>query len=92
MISVMVEEECLAKDRAMKNAYGLFLVRPGMVAAGTGDYVPDESPTYTFLRKNTVNMKADGIVMVHGDSMEPVYHNGDRFASFRFCLSSFLRI
>ena len=77
MIGVMVEEECLAKDRDMKNAYGMFLVRPGMVAAGTGDYVPDESPTYTFLRKNTVNAKADGIVKVHGDSMEPVYHSGD---------------
>ena len=77
MIHTMVEEEYLAKDRAMKNEYALFLVRPGMVAAGVGDYVPEEAPTYTFLRKNTINEKADGIVMVDGDSMEPVYHNGD---------------
>ena len=48
-----------------------------MVAAGPGDYVPEEPPTYVFLRKNTVNARADGIVLVHGDSMEPVYHNGD---------------
>ncbi len=77
MLSVMAEEEYRARDRAMKSAFGLFLVRPGMVAAGTGDYVPEEPPGYTFLRKNTVNARADGIVLVHGDSMEPVYHSGD---------------
>ena len=77
MIHTMSEEECLAKDRAMKRTYKLFLNRPGMVAAGPGDYVPEEPPTYVFLRKNTVNARADGIVLVHGDSMEPIYHNGD---------------
>ena len=77
MIHTMSEEECLAKDRAMKRTYKLFLNRPGMVAAGPGDYVPEEPPTYVFLRKNTVNARADGIVLVHGDSMEPVYHSGD---------------
>ena len=61
----------------MKRTYKLFLNRPGMVAAGPGDYVPEEPPTYVFLRKNTVNARADGIVLVHGDSMEPIYHNGD---------------
>ena len=77
MIYTMSEEECLAKDRAMKRIYNIFLNRPGMVAAGPGDYVPEEPPTYVFLRKNTVNARADGIVLVHGDSMEPIYHNGD---------------
>lgn len=77
MIHTMVEEEYLAKDAAMKKEFALFLVRPGMVAAGVGDYVPEEAPTYTFLRKNTINEMADGIVMVDGDSMEPVYHSGD---------------
>ena len=77
MIHTMLNEELYAKDTALKNTYGLFLVRPGMAAAGVGDYVPDSAPTYTFLRKNTVNERADGIVMVDGDSMEPVYHSGD---------------
>ena len=77
MIHTMSEEECLAKDKAMKRTYKLMFRRPGMVAAGPGDYVPEEPPTYVFLRKNTVNARADGIVLVHGDSMEPVYHNGD---------------
>lgn len=77
MIFTMLNEELYAKDTALKNTYGLFLVRPGMAAAGVGDYVPDSAPIYTFLRKNTVNERADGIVMVDGDSMEPVYHSGD---------------
>ena len=77
MLITMSEEECLAKDRAMKEAYDIFLIRPGTVAAGVGDYVPEEAPAYTFLRRNTINAKAAGIVRVHGDSMEPVYHNGD---------------
>ena len=77
MVSAMLDEEMAAKDRAMKETFGLFLVRPGMVAAGCGEYVPDEPPEYTFLRRNTVNEKADGIVKVRGNSMEPVYHNGD---------------
>lgn len=77
MIYTMLSEELSEKDRAVKETFRLFLVRPGMAAAGVGDYVPDSPPTYTFLRKNTINERADGIVKVHGDSMEPVYHSGD---------------
>ena len=77
MIYTLLCEELEAKDRTMKKTFGLFLVRPGMAAAGIGDYVPDAPPEYTFLRKNTLNERADGIVKVDGDSMEPVYHSGD---------------
>ena len=77
MISTMVEEELLEKDRELKKSFGLFLVRPGSVAAGTGEYVPSVPPDYVFLRKNHINEKADGIVEVKGLSMEPVYHDGD---------------
>ena len=77
MIYTLLCEELEAKDRTMKKTFGLFLVRPGMAAAGVGDYVPDAPPEYTFLRKNTLNERADGIVKVDGDSMEPVYHSGD---------------
>ena len=77
MIYTMLNEELNEKDRAVKETFRLFLVRPGMAAAGVGDYIPDSPPTYTFLRKNTINEEADGIVKVHGDSMEPVYHSGD---------------
>ena len=37
----------------------------------------EEAPEYVFLRKNHINARADGIVLVNGNSMEPVYHNGD---------------
>ena len=77
MIYAMLNEEIAHKDRQMKSTFGIFLVRPGMAAAGVGDYVPDSPPEYTFLRKNTLNDRADGIVKVDGDSMEPVYHSGD---------------
>ena len=77
MISTMVEEELLAKDRELKNTFSIFLKRPGSCAAGIGNFVPDEPPEYVFLRKNHINAKADGIVLVDGDSMEPVYHSGD---------------
>ena len=46
MISTMVDEELMAKDQMMKETFELFLVRPGTLAAGTGDYVP-ESPRPT---------------------------------------------
>lgn len=77
MISTMVEEELLAKDKALKETYALFLKRPGSLAAGVGNYVPEEAPEYVFLRKNHINAKADGIALVDGKSMEPVYHGGD---------------
>ena len=77
MISTMLDEELIEKDRMMKETFELFLVRPGTHAAGTGDYIPDEPPTYTFLRKNHINQKADGIAHVRGHSMEPVYNDGD---------------
>lgn len=77
MISTMVEEELLAKDKALKETFTLFLKRPGSVAAGIGNYVPEEAPEYVFLRKNHINARADGIALVDGKSMEPVYHSGD---------------
>ncbi len=77
MISTMVEEELLARDNVLKNTFAIFLQRPGSVAAGFGNDVPEETPEYVFLRKNHINARADGIVLVNGDSMEPVYHSGD---------------
>ena len=77
MISTMVEEELLAKDKALKETFALFVKRPGSIAAGVGNFVPEEAPEYVFLRKNHINARADGIALVDGKSMEPVYHDGD---------------
>ena len=77
MVGAMADEELKQKDAVMKESFDLFLYRPGTLAAGVGDYVPEEPPAYVFLRKNSMNSRADAIAKVHGDSMEPVYHNGD---------------
>lgn len=77
MISVMVDERQLARQSAMRETFRLFLVRPGSAAAGIGNEVPQEPPSYTFLRRNAANSRADGIVRVRGRSMEPVYQDGD---------------
>ena len=77
MISTMVQEELLSREALLKEEFGIFLKRPGSLAAGVGNPVPDTRPEYVFLRKNHINAKADGIALVDGDSMEPVYHNGD---------------
>lgn len=77
MVSAMAEEEQHARDARLKEDYALFPVRPGSLAAGTGSMVPDLAPEYTFLRRNQLNAHADGVALVDGCSMEPVYHSGD---------------
>lgn len=77
MIFNMLEEESAAKEAILKGTFDLFMQRPGSLAAGMGNYVPEEPPAFVFLRKNHINAKADGIALVDGDSMEPVYHSGD---------------
>lgn len=77
MISTMLQEEALSIEKNMKNTFAIFPQRPGSYAAGYGNDTPDEPPKLVFLRKNNINAKADGIALVDGDSMEPVYHSGD---------------
>ena len=77
MISTMVEEELLAKDKALKETFTLFVKHPDSLAAGVWNYVPEEAPEYVFLSKNHINAKANGIALVDGKSMEPVYHSSD---------------
>lgn len=84
MISAMVDEKLLAQQAMMKESYSIFCVDPGASAAGVGLEVPEAPPTYTFLRKNDINANADAIVKVSGQSMEPVYHDGD-MVYFRRC-------
>lgn len=77
MISAMLQEEMNARDKVLKTQFRIFEEIPGSVAAGTGNYIPNEPPAYCFLRKNDRNSKADAIIRVSGRSMEPVYHDAD---------------
>ena len=78
ILHTISQESVLVQETDLKQTYALFFVRPGQVAAGVGDEVPDLPPEYVFLRRSSLSAKADGIVRVRGDSMEPVYHNGDK--------------
>ncbi len=77
MLNLLVEEEASARQMTLRESAVFMEIRPAAVAAGGGVEVTDPAPSYTFLRKNSINARADGIVLVSGDSMEPVYHDGD---------------
>ncbi|MBQ3374765.1 MAG: helix-turn-helix domain-containing protein [Oscillospiraceae bacterium] len=77
ILSDMVEEEIRAKDRELRESVDLFLRYDGCAAAGIGCEVPDTRPTPLLLRRSSRNAGADAILEVRGDSMEPVYHDGD---------------
>ena len=75
MISALLREEESRQSAALRENFLLVPVRPGTVAAGLGDEVPAEGPGYAFLRRNSLSERADGVVRVRGESMEPVYHD-----------------
>ena len=69
------------------NVFRLFADYPGTSAEGPGGEFVDTRPEPLFLRKNPRNERADAVVRVSGDSMEPVYHDGD-YLYFRFSNSA----
>lgn len=70
-------------DSVDGNLFRLFAEYPGTAAAGTGTEFADTRPEPLILRRNARNARADALVRVSGDSMEPVYHDGD-YLYFRF--------
>ena len=83
MVSTLLREEQEARDAALRQSARLFARIPGAVAAGPGSPFMEEKPAPVFLRENSQNRRADAIVRVSGDSMEPVYHSGD-WVYFRY--------
>ncbi len=48
------------------------------VSAGTGEPLWDHrGQGYEYLKRNSLTEQADEVITVHGDSMEPKYHDGD---------------
>ena len=77
MVVTILDEEIEAKNRNYKESFAIFELPPTKAAAGQGsEYVDDESK-YIFLRKHDRNIRADAVIEVVGDSMLPVYHDGD---------------
>ena len=77
----------LVRPPAPVGQFRLFADYPGIAAAGPGNEFVDTRPEPVFLRKNQRNEKADGVVRINGDSMEPVYHDGN-YLYFRFANSA----
>jgi DNA-binding XRE family transcriptional regulator len=77
IVGVMADEEFFARQNRLRESAVFTVIRPAAVSAGPGVEVADAIPGYTFLRKNRMTARADGIVRVSGDSMEPVYRDGD---------------
>ena len=77
MIYNMLDEELKAKDELMKASFEMFETPYTKAAAGSGTPYSDEELTYCFMRRNDKNRIADAVVGVVGDSMLPVYHDGD---------------
>ena len=77
MIYHMLDEELKAKDELMKASFAIFETPCTKAAAGSGTPYSDEELTYCFMRKTDRNRQADAVVGIVGDSMLPVYHEGD---------------
>ena len=83
LLEALVQDRQEKKLSSLRDQYSLSFRMPGSVAAGVGCEVPEEAPEPVFVRNNSKSSRSDGLVRVDGDSMEPVYHDGD-LLFFRF--------
>ncbi|MCR5090821.1 MAG: LexA family transcriptional regulator [Oscillospiraceae bacterium] len=79
----LVEEEEKKRRIELGASFRVFAEYQSAVAAGTGCEFGDTRPRPVFLRSSERNSHADALVRVSGDSMEPVYHDGD-YLYFRY--------
>ena len=77
MAEAILSEELDAHDNRLKEEFMLLPLHSTPAAAGTGCPFNDSHPEYRFIRKSRRSMHADAIVSVKGQSMEPVYFDGD---------------
>ena len=77
IVQALQEEREDRRSRDAKANYTILPLQPGAVAAGVGYEVPDVPPVPRFVRISSNSDRADALVRVDGDSMEPVYHDGD---------------
>ena len=77
LLSTLLDEEAQERDRMLRASYFLLEAHSTPVAAGPGCAFNDEPPAYFFVRKNGYNTRADAVVRVSGESMSPLYHDGD---------------
>ncbi|MBR0341485.1 MAG: helix-turn-helix transcriptional regulator [Oscillospiraceae bacterium] len=77
LIHILSEEEKLRQETLYKESYTILSLPDTRAAAGTGSPFSDTEDGYCFLKKNDQSIRADAIIGIRGDSMLPVYHDGD---------------
>ena len=78
LITGILDEEIQEKDRILDESAHTVAVISTAAAAGDGfDYSSIPVEDYRFVFRNGRNEKADAIIRVKGDSMLPVYEEGD---------------
>lgn len=77
VVSTMLDEELRRQDEELASSFRVFAEYYSAVAAGSGCEFGDRKPGPILLKKNGRNDRADAVVRVSGDSMEPVYRDGD---------------
>ena len=78
MINTMIENNDAAFKANCERDYERLRRSDLLASAGTGYFLGDESKSdYVFARVSRNVCRADEVITVTGDSMEPTYHDGD---------------
>ena len=78
MVDSILEEESREKNQILNDSAFRVDIVSTLAAAGDGfDYSDVPVEDFRFVFRNSRNEKADAIIHVKGDSMLPVYHDGD---------------
>ena len=77
IVSDILDEELAAEDKYLREHFMILEAPITKAAAGQGCDFIDLPSDHVFIRRNDRNKKADAIIEVSGDSMLPVYEDGD---------------
>lgn len=77
MADTLFDEECAAKDNYLKSNYIVLPLQAVRPAAGIGNDAPEIPATPIFVKNTALSKQADYMVQISGDSMEPIYHDGE---------------
>ncbi|MBQ4486519.1 MAG: LexA family transcriptional regulator [Oscillospiraceae bacterium] len=77
IVSDILDEELAATDEYLRRAFMILEFPRTKAAAGQGSDYIDMPSDHVFIRRKDRNKKADAIIEVSGDSMLPVYKDGD---------------